>query len=141
MLRWRYMSNWVRWLILSSQIITRHTFTYCFSNFDYSQNDWFQTKCYLTRKCLNIKYIIDKYQQIIGICSYFWFSDSNYMAVVTQNSFLYLYKYNYLEGWVRATFGYFKDIETVVPFSYNQRDYLYVSMRSAATALVVHQRG
>lgn len=63
------------------------------------------------------------------------------MAVVTQNSFLYLYRFNYLEGWVRATFGYFKDIETVVPFSYYQRDYLYVSMKTAATALVVHQRG
>lgn len=67
--------------------------------------------------------------------------DFNYMTVVTQNDYLYLYKYNYLEGWIPVTFGYFKDIETVVPFQYYGREYLYVSMKATATALVVYHQG
>lgn len=63
------------------------------------------------------------------------------MVVVTQNDHLYLYKYNYLEGWIASAHGYFKGVETVVPFQLAGRDYLFVSMKSASTALVVYHQG
>lgn len=62
------------------------------------------------------------------------------MVILTQNSFMVLYRFNHLAGWIRTTSGYFKNIEYVLPLQFNHRDYLYVSMKSSAIALEVHIR-
>lgn len=71
---------------------------------------------------------------------HFVFADANCVAVLTQNSFLVLYRFNHLAGWVRVTHGYFKNIEWVLPMHFEPNEYLYVSMQSSAIALEVHSR-
>lgn len=63
--------------------------------------------------------------------------DSKCMVVLTENSFMVLYNYNHLAGWLRTASGYFKNIEHVLALPINGRDYLYVAMRSSAVALEV----
>lgn len=73
-------------------------------------------------------------------CFNFFLSDGKYMVILTENSFMVLYRFNHLAGWIRTTCGYFVNIEDVLPLRYGQREYLYVSMKSSAIALKLHNR-
>ncbi|KAJ6641891.1 hypothetical protein Bhyg_06836 [Pseudolycoriella hygida] len=67
--------------------------------------------------------------------------DAYCLAVVTTNGYLYLYKYNNIEGWVQFVYGFFKDIESVMPFNHLNKMYLFVSMKNSATVVGVYTQG
>ncbi|XP_037045485.1 uncharacterized protein LOC119080959 isoform X2 [Bradysia coprophila] len=73
--------------------------------------------------------------------SAFTVDDAHCLAVVTTNGYLYLFKYNNIEGWLQIVYGFFKDIESVMPFSHLNKIYLFVSMNNSATVIGVHSQG
>lgn len=66
---------------------------------------------------------------------FFVFLDYTYIATVTSSGYFYLHHFNQIEGWVSATHGYFKNIETIVPFGFSNKTYLFVSATDTATIM------
>lgn len=68
-------------------------------------------------------------------------SDSYCLAVVTNNDYLYLYKYSNIGGWLQLVYGFFKGIESIMPFNHMNKMYLFVSMKNSATVISVYSQG
>lgn len=80
------------------------------------------------------------YQKLIfksSIKSFATFSIDNqsYIATVTSSGYFYLHRFNQIEGWTSATYGYYKNIEKIVPFDYLNKIYLFVSASDTAAVM------
>jgi hypothetical protein len=70
--------------------------------------------------------------------STFQIEDVQHLAVLLDTGNFFLYKYNFVEGWVRTVSGYYPDINTLIPLRSRDQNYLFISSPKSATAISIH---
>lgn len=74
---------------------------------------------------------------------YFSFNSTDIplLIVILNSDFFYFYKFNYLEGWIRISYGYFATIKTMKLIQFNDVNYLMVIGENTATLIKIYLQG
>lgn len=64
-----------------------------------------------------------------------------YLSIVNGYNNFYIYSYNYLEGWKLESNGQIDGLNSLIPFSLNNKQYIFASSSNSSSLLTVVKYG
>uniref|UniRef100_A0A336LL58 CSON011314 protein n=1 Tax=Culicoides sonorensis TaxID=179676 RepID=A0A336LL58_CULSO len=68
----------------------------------------------------------------------FAMNGESHLAVIMTNGHFYVYRYNFIDGWIQINYSYFDGIESLVTFFHQNKEYLLVVSPSSASAIRIY---
>lgn len=70
----------------------------------------------------------------------FSMNGESHLAIIMTNAHFYIYRYNYIDGWIQINYSYFKGIESLVAFPHQNNEYLLVISPNSASAIRIYNQ-
>ncbi|XP_063705250.1 uncharacterized protein LOC134834483 [Culicoides brevitarsis] len=66
--------------------------------------------------------------------------DESHLAIIMTNGHFYIYRYNYIDGWIQINYSYFDGMESLVAFKHQNNEYLLVISPNSASAIRIYNQ-
>lgn len=70
----------------------------------------------------------------------FQMNGESHLAIIMTNGHFYIYRYNYIDGWIQINYSYFEGMESLVAFSHRNNEYLLVISPNSASAIRIYNQ-